>query len=85
MFSFLYQNLKRIYFKNLFPHKKFLLFWSLRHFNNVVTLLCLLFELRQLRMFSDQQQDLDGYSIKGDIAFPNGLDGRKGTVFKVIS
>ena len=37
--------------------------------------------IRQLRMFSDEEQDFDGYSIKGDIAFPNGLDGRKGKLF----
>lgn len=28
-------------------------------------------------MFDDQLQDFDGYSIIGDIAYPNELDGRK--------
>lgn len=31
----------------------------------------------QLRMFSDEQQDFNDFSIRGDIAYSNGLDGRK--------
>ena len=77
---FAYQNLKNLsfFFKTLSLKNCNSPVWSLRMVRPCGHPFCSLGTITQLRMFSDQQQDFDGYSIRGDIAFPNGLDGRKG-------